>query len=68
VENNDQRLNEQFMRQQRSHDISMFDFEKELRNDEASFNTVRKLTPTCYRFRVVNAQGQEIRNHSAAGL
>jgi hypothetical protein len=56
------------MRQQRSHDISMFDFEKELRNDEASFNTVRKLTPTCYRFRVVNAQGQEIRNHSAAGL
>jgi hypothetical protein len=68
VENNDQRLNEQFMQQQHSHDISMFDFEKELRNDKTSFNTVRKLTPTCYRFRVVNAQGQDIRNHSNASF
>ncbi|MFT6309356.1 MAG: hypothetical protein ACJA0Z_004537 [Halioglobus sp.] len=68
VENNDQRLNEQFMQQQRSHDISMFDFEKELRNDKASFNTVRKLSPTCYRFRVVDTQGQDIRNQSNASF
>ena len=68
VENDDMRLHEQFMQQQHSHDISMFDFEKELRNDKASFNKVRTLIPTSYRFRVVDAHGKDIRDHSSAGF
>ncbi len=30
------------------------------------FNTVRTLSPECYRFRVVDAQGQDIHNRSSA--
>jgi len=42
-------------------DISMFDFEKQLRNNRDSFNTVRKLSPTRYRFRVLDPDGNDIR-------
>ncbi len=67
VDDNDQRLHEQFVQQQHAADISQFDVEKALRNDKESFHTVRTLSPECYRFRVVDAQGQDILNHSDAG-
>jgi hypothetical protein len=47
--------------QQRKDDITMFSFEKELRNDRNSFDRVRLLAPTRYRFRLVNGDGQDIR-------
>ncbi|MDB4222772.1 HNH endonuclease [Granulosicoccus sp.] len=61
VANDDKSLNEQFGMQQRKDDISMFSFEKELRNDRNSFDRVRKLASTRYRFRIVNSDGQDIR-------
>jgi hypothetical protein len=66
VANNDQRMNERFSMQQRKDDVSMFSFEKELRNDRNSFNRVRQLAMTRYRFRIVNADGQEIRVFNSA--
>ena len=68
VEDNDQHLHEQFVQQQHSADISQFDAEKELRNDMESFNTVRTLSTECFRFRVVDAQGQDIHNRSDADI
>ena len=68
VDDNDQRLHEQFVRQQHAADISQFEVEKELRNDSVSFNTVRTLSPEYYRFRVVDAQGQDIHNRSDADI
>ncbi len=62
IDSSEQRLNEQLARQQRADDKSMFDFEKELRNDRESFDRVRKLSPTSYRFRVVDADGNDIRS------
>jgi hypothetical protein len=66
VASSEQRLNNQFSRQQHIDDASMFSCEKELRNNRESFNTVRKLSPTKYRFRVVDANGQDIRSKHAA--
>ncbi|ASJ74309.1 DUF222 domain-containing protein [Granulosicoccus antarcticus] len=66
VEDNEQRLYEQFVEQQHTADIGQFDVEKELRNDHDSFKTVRKLSPDNYRFRIVDAQGQNINNCSDA--
>jgi hypothetical protein len=66
VASSEDRLNDQFSMQQHADNTSMFNVEKELRNDRESFNTVRKLSPTKYRFRVFNADGQDIRSkHSA---
>jgi len=64
IDNNDQRLNEQFVQQQRTSDNSMFEFETTLRNNRESFNTVRKLSPTRYRFRIIDAQGKDILEQS----
>lgn len=65
VASSDQSLNQQFSKQQHSDDTSMFSVEKELRNDKESFNRVRKLSPTQYRFRVLDADRQDIsRSHS----
>jgi hypothetical protein len=58
--------NEQFEQQQQADDLSLFDFEKELGNDRESFNQVRKLLPTRYRFRTVDADGNDIRHGSSA--
>jgi len=58
VENNDQRMNEQFVQQLNTEDRSQFDFELALRNDRESFNEVRRLSAPNYRFRVVDAAGQ----------
>ncbi len=60
IDNDEHKLNDQFVRQQRITDITMFDFETTLRNSTDSFNAVRKLSPTRYRFRIVNAQGNDI--------
>ncbi len=68
VDDDDQRLHEQFVRQQHAADISQFEIEKELRNDKDSFNTMRRLSPECYRFRVVNAHGHDIQNRSDADI
>ena len=65
VLNNETRLDEQFTQQQRTNDLSMFEFESNLRNDKASFNKVRKLSPTRYRFRIVDAHGQDILNQKS---
>ena len=46
----------------------MLNLEKGLRNDKESFNIVRTLSPECYRFRVVDAQGQDIHNRSDADI
>ncbi len=64
--NDDQRLDEQFVQQQHTNNNSLFDFESALRNSRASFNAVRKLSPTQYRFRVVDAQGKNILDQSFA--
>jgi hypothetical protein len=61
VDSNEQYLNAQFADQQRATDGSLFEVEKELRNDRDSFNTVRRLLPTRYRFRIVDSQGLDIR-------
>jgi hypothetical protein len=66
VASSEQRLNEQFSVQQHIDDASMFSFEKELRSDRDSFNRVRMLSPTHYRFRVADAGGQDIRSRHSA--
>ena len=58
---NERRMCEQFEQQRHTKDLSLFDFEKNLRNDRESFDTIRKLSPTRYRFRVKNAQGVDVR-------
>ncbi len=55
------RMTEQFTHQQHANDVAMFDVEKQLRNNKASFADVRALSPTRYRFRVVDANGDDIR-------
>ncbi|MDB4223681.1 HNH endonuclease, partial [Granulosicoccus sp.] len=69
VANNETSVNEQFSQQQHVGDTSMFNFEKELRNDKESFSKVRKLSPTTYRFRVFDADGRDIsvRHHAETG-
>jgi Tfp pilus assembly protein PilO len=46
VDGHEQRLNEQFEQQQQADDLSLLDYEKELRNDRESFRQVRRLLPT----------------------
>ena len=62
IDSSTQRLDEQFAQQKHADDISMFHVEKELRNDRQSFTKVRNLSPTRFRFRVVDAQGNDIRD------
>jgi len=61
VEGDEQIMAEQFANQQHANDLAMFDVEKQLRNDQDSFAGVRALSPTRYRFRVVDANGNDIR-------
>ena len=51
---------EQFVQQQHIDDLSMFEFESMLRSSKESFDAVRKLSPTQYRFRITDAQGNDI--------
>jgi hypothetical protein len=66
VDGHEQRLSEQFEQQQQTDDASLFDFEKELRNNRESFSQVRKLLPTRHRFRIVDAEGNVIPHRSSA--
>jgi len=61
VDTHGERIKEQFEQQTRADDPSMFAFEKELRDDRDSFNNVRNLSPTRYRFRVLDPEGRDIR-------
>ena len=54
-------MNEQFEQQRQKYDATLCNVEKNLPNDKESFDTIRKLSPTRYRFRVMNAQGVDIR-------
>jgi len=56
---------EQFIRQQHNDDVSQFDFEKSLRTDQESFDTVRKLSPTRFRYEIRDSRGQIISGHSS---
>ncbi|MEE9333430.1 MAG: hypothetical protein V3U65_05000, partial [Granulosicoccaceae bacterium] len=60
-----QRQNEQFIQQQHNDDINLFDFEQSLRNDKKSFNTVRKLSPTRFRYRILDSHGRVITGRSS---
>ena len=64
VESNSVRENEQFVHQQLNDDITLFDFEKSLRNDKASFETVRKLSPHRFRFQFLDSYGQAVSGRS----
>ena len=66
--NSEQLINEQFEQQRHTAVASLFDFEKELRNDRESFDKGRNLQPTRYRFRVKNAQGIDIRTLPALSI
>ncbi|ASJ75316.1 HNH endonuclease signature motif containing protein [Granulosicoccus antarcticus] len=56
-------LEEQFIRQQAT--SQTFDqIERQLRNSQESFQLVSQLSPTRFRFRVVNREGQDIRDIS----
>ena len=57
----EQLINEQFEQQRHTNVAGLFDFEKDLRNDRESFDKIRNLQPTRYRFIVKNAQGVDIR-------
>ncbi len=61
------RVNEQFSQQQHTNNNLMFNFEKELRDNRASFNNIRLLSPTRYRFRVLDPEGRDIRNTEYSG-
>jgi len=61
VEHDHDQMHEQFEQQQHTHDTNQFEFEKSLRCDRTSFNKVRNLCPTRFRFHVTDAQGQDIR-------
>lgn len=67
VDGDAQRMAEQFSDQRRVNDLAMFEVEKQLRNNQASFAAVRALSPTRYRFRVVDANGMDIR-HRQSGI
>ena len=59
--NSEKLINEQFEQQRHTDVAGLFDFEKDLRNDRESFDLMRNLQPTRYRFRTKNAQGVDIR-------
>lgn len=61
VSGDEQRMDEQFAIQHYTGDTSQFNIEAALRNDRTSFNTVRRLSATRYRFRIVDADGFDIR-------
>ena len=58
----------QFFQQLNIADTGQFDFEKNLRGDWVSFNSVRKLMPAVYRFRVVDGNGEEVVGDGVYGV
>jgi len=59
----EQPIDAQFFQQLHTTDTSQFEFEKNLRGDWESFNSVRKLIPSVYRFRILDADGADIAEH-----
>jgi hypothetical protein len=66
VAHNKDGMHMQFFQQLNLHDIHQFEFEESLRNDVDSFNTVRQLSPTRFRFRIMDKNGNDIVNASIA--
>ena len=64
----EQQIDTQFIQQLKTADTAQFEFEKILRYNRESFNSVRKLMPSVYRFRVVNADGEDIGDTVLGGL
>jgi hypothetical protein len=65
VDGHADRLDEQFQRQRPSHykaAARITDGERLLRDSRESFDQIRKLSPTRYRFQVVDANGCDIRD------
>jgi len=60
VNEDEQPIDVQFFHQLNTEDKNQFDFEKNLRNDWESFNEVRKMMPSVYRFRIINSVGRDI--------
>ncbi len=56
----EQPIDTQFFEQVKTQDTNQFEFEKNLRHDWESFNSIRKLMPSLYRFRILNADGNDI--------
>ena len=56
----EQQIDAQFIQQLKTSDTAQFEFEKNLRHDQKSFNSVRKLMPSVYRFRVIDVDGKDV--------
>ncbi len=64
----EQSLDVHFFQQLKTSDVAQFSCEKELRYDWESFDKVRKLMPSRYRFRIIDADGKDITEHEYGGL
>ena len=60
VDSHKQRMDEQFYQQTVGATYPAFDVERNLRNSEKSFDKVRAVSATRFRFRVVDGQGRDI--------
>ena len=60
VKNHERRMLEQFQQQTVNASHPAFDVERHLRNSPESFDKVRAVSPTRFRFRVVDKQGKDI--------
>nr|MBX2839843.1 hypothetical protein [Gammaproteobacteria bacterium] len=61
VDTDPQKLDDGFIRQQRRNETNQFEFEKSLRCDRESYDKIHKLSPTRFRFRIIDAKGRDIR-------
>nr|MBX2839598.1 hypothetical protein [Gammaproteobacteria bacterium] len=61
VDTDPQKLDDGFIRQQRRNETNQFEFEKSLRCDRESYDKVHKLSPTRFRFRIIDAKGRDVR-------
>ena len=66
VAGSEQRLAQQFSAQRHEDDLGMFSVEADLRNDEVSFSKVRGLSPTRYRFCVLDSEGRDLSTRRVA--
>ena len=60
TEVDEQPIDTQFFQQLNTTDTAQFEVEKNLRHDWESFDSVRKFMPSRYRFRIINADGEDI--------
>jgi len=59
-------VHKQFFQQLNFHDLNQYDFEESLRNDRDSFTKIRQLSPERFRFRIMDKNGHDITNATAA--